>query len=397
MRQRWVWAAVVVFCATFSSLLWARQGTVVTKDNNTFDGDVTEDQGKGTVTIVMHGVPVNVKKANVQFVIYVDQVDTDVRQKLAVMGAKDVKGRLTLAQFAADHHALMAARDILVDAQRIDPTNADVRDALERVKTQLRGPSTRPAVAASTTQPVAPTVPSAPVTSATPPSQRGLVTREVTPEEISFIKVSELRPDDTVRVKLEGDVRRRFADYTNMPFADFDRLSAMQQAFMILDKGKADMKAQVKLLSDPTAIVSFRKNVQRPLMAGCATSKCHGGSEPAAFRLYPQDNDTASYTNFLVLSQYSARVSGRDVPFLNRQSPDQSMLLGFALPPGISDMPHPDAKGYHGMVRTRNDPRYQSLLAWIRDDLKPVAPDYSGVNLSAPPATQPSVPGSVSH
>jgi hypothetical protein len=403
MRQRWAWAAVVVFCAS-SSLLLARQGTVLTKDNKPFDGDVTVDQTAGTVTVLINNVPYTLKLANVQSIIYVDEVDADVRQKMAVMGAKDVKGRLALARYAMDHHALVAARDVLADAQKIEPENPDVRAMLENVKTQLRSQPTTGRSRGSDTQPaIAPVAPPTVVPAAgTPPvtpgaAKPGMVTREVTADEINFIRESEIRDGETVRVKLDGDVRRRFAEYINMPFADFSRLPVMQQAFMILDKGRPDMKADVKLLSDPPAIASFRKNVQRTLIAGCATSKCHGGTEPAAFRLYPQDNEAAAYTNFLVLAQYSTSIGGRQVSLLDRQTAEQSLLLSYMLPPSITDNPHPDAKGYRGAVRNKADPRHAAAIVWIRDGLKPLATDYSKLNLSAPPATQPSASASGAH
>ncbi len=74
---------------------------------------------------------------------------------------------------------------------------------------------------------------------------------------------------------------------------------------------------------------------------------------------------------------------------INRQNPEQSLLLAYLLPPGITDEPHPDAKGYHGAVRNKTDPRLAQVFAWIRDDLKPLTPDYSAIDLSKPPATQP--------
>jgi hypothetical protein len=316
------------------------------------------------------------------------------------MGAKDVKGRIELAQYAFDHHALVTARDVLIDAQRIEPENPDVRDLLERVKTQLRSQATtkaapviNPPTAAVIPSPVAA---SQPFGTTQPVEKAGLVTRQVTPAEVNYIRESEIRENDTVRVRLDGDVRRRFADYINMPYADFNKLAPVQQAFMILDKGKPDMKEQVKLLSDPPAITNFRKSVLRPLIVGCATGKCHGGPQPAAFRLYPQETEAAIYTNFVVISKYSTQVANRSVSLLDRQNPEQSLLLSYMLPPAIADVPHPEVKGYHGAVRTREDPRYVAVLAWIRDDLQPLAPDYSVVNLSAPPTTQPIVAGSVS-
>jgi len=215
------------------------------------------------------------------------------------------------------------------------------------------------------------------------------VTREVTADEINFIRQAELRDGDSFRVRIDPDLRRRFSDYINMSPAEFNKLSPMQQAFMILDKGKPAMRRQVKILSDPPEITSFRRDVERTLITGCAASKCHGGSMPAAFRLFAGGNEAAAYSNFLVLQQYSAHLQGRQIFMIDRQSPEQSLLLSYMLPSAITDVPHPEAKGYHGAVRNRADLRYAQAMAWIRDDLKQPAPDYSVIDLSQPPTTQP--------
>lgn len=138
------------------------------------------------------------------------------------------------------------------------------------------------------------------------PSPAGAAVRQLTADEINQVRQLELRDGDNVRVRIDPDLRRRFAEYINMSVADFNKLPPMQQAFMIIDKGKPDMARNVKILSDPPAIASFRKDVERTLVAGCATSKCHGGPAPGAFRLFPRENESAAFTNFVIVQQYSA-------------------------------------------------------------------------------------------
>jgi hypothetical protein len=380
--------AALVLVGALNSLLFARLGTVVTKDGASFDGDVTEDMAAKTVTVTSHGIQTELKLVNVQSVTYLDEIVSDVNTRLAALDPQDVTGRLALAQYALDHHATAAARDVLLSAQKIAPDNPEVRAKLEGVNTQLRAEAPAAPAAQSATEPVL--VEPAP---ATAPAASSLPQRTVDLDEINFIRESELQDNDTVRVRIDGDLRRRFTDYINMPLGDFTALSPIQQAFMILDKGKPQMRKEVKILSDPAAIARFRRDVQHVLVIGCATSKCHGGTAGGQFRLFPQDTVAAGYSNFLILQQYSAQLQGRRVPLIDRQQPEQSLLLSYMLPPGISDMPHPDAKGYHGAVRNRTDVRYTTTLAWIRDGLKPVAPDYSGIDLSQPPATQPSNAG----
>jgi hypothetical protein len=384
MRRASVLAALLLVCA-LNSLLFARMGTVVTKDGTTFDGDITEDQAAKTVTVFSHGIRTELKLVNVQSVTYLDDIVADVNTRLAALDPQDLNGRLTLAQYAMDHHAVAAARDVLLSAQKIAPGNMDVRNLLERLSAQLRAEAPAAAVTQPATEPVV--VQQAP---ATAPAASSAPQRTVDPDEINLIRQSELQDTDNVRVRIDPDVRREFTDYMNMTADQFSSLSPIQQAFEILDKGKGHMKKGVKILSDPLAIARFRRDVQHVLAIGCATSKCHGGNGAGDFRLFPQDNPAAGYTNFLILQQYSVQMQGRRVPLIDRQQPEQSLLLAYMLPPTISDMPHPEAKVYRGAVRNRADLRYSATLDWIRDALKPVTPNYSAIDLTRPPATQPS-------
>lgn len=400
MRCRFVIALLALFL--LSTSLMARQGMVKTKDGNTFDGDVSEDPVKGNVTIIIHGIAYTVKRANVESISYADDVAQQIRTKAGQLPPNDTTDRLALAQYAIDNHAPMAARDVLLEVQRIDPNNAAARDMLERVNAQLRSsapPATAPAAPTAvvpapgaTLPPTAapPTAPpvAAPVVAA--PPANSTVTRMVTPDEINWIRQAELRSGDTVRVRIDADLRRKFADYMGMPLGDLNKMSPIAQAFLILDKGTPEMRRAVKILSDPPEIAQYRREVQRTVLAGCATSKCHGGPDAGRFRLFPQsDSDAATYTNFVILQQYSANVPGRHGLMIDRQNPQSSLVLQYMLPPGIADTPHPEAKGYHGIVRGPTDMRFTQVLGWIRDGLNPVAPDYSRIDLSRPPTTQP--------
>jgi hypothetical protein len=402
MRCRFVIALLALFLLT--TPLMARQGMVKTKDGNTFDGDVSEDPVKGNVTIIIHGISYTVKQANVESISYADDIAQEIRTKAGQLPPNDTTDRLALAQYAIDNHAPMAARDVLLEVQRIDPNNAAARDMLERVNAEMRAsapPATVPAAASAVVPaPAAPPLPAgappiaapavAPVLAA--PPANSTVTRMVTPDEINWIRQAELRSGDTVRVRIDADLRRKFADYMGMPLGDLNKMSPIEQAFLILDKGTGAMKRSVKILSDPPVIAQYRHEVQRTVLTGCATSKCHGGSEAGRFRLFPQaDSDPATYTNFIILQQYSANVPGQHglSLMIDRQTPQSSLLLQYMLPPGIADTPHPEAKGYHGIVRGPTEMRFGQVLSWIRDGLNPVAPDYSRIDLSRPPTTQP--------
>jgi hypothetical protein len=75
------------------------------------------------------------------------------------------------------------------------------------------------------------------------------------------------------------------------------------------------------------------------------------------------------------------RVKGGLRSVVDRDFPESSLLLQYMLPLDRADAPHPDVPGFKPMARSKNDPKYQEALAWIKS-LSAVAPAY-GVDLSA--------------
>ncbi len=370
-----------------ASALLARPGVVLTQDGNRFEGDVVENKEKGTVDITPPGgLTVTISHANVSSITYSDEIDKAVRQKLAKLDHNDLAGHLDLAHYAMDHHSYDTAHEVLEDAR---PRNRQVNDMLDSVNQQIRarGPTTAESVA--TTLPAAAQEPVTRLPNE--PQDSSGVTRMVTPEEINRIREVELGKNDTsVRVRIEADARKKFLSFTGMSNSEFSRMAPVQQAYMILDQGKRDMRDGVHILSDPPPLLSFRKEVVRSLLTGCATSKCHGSHSAGNFYLYPQaENEAAIYTDFVILQKYARTINGRRYQFIDRETPDQSLLLQYVLPPEFAEIPHPGKTSYKGIVHSRNDQHYKQILNWISTQLPLPAPDYGFIDLSAPPTTKP--------
>lgn len=389
-RYRLIGAGGVICLMLLASALLARPGVVLTQDGNRFEGDVVENKDKGTVDITPPGgQTITVNHANVSSITYSDEIDKAVRQKLAKLDRNDLAGHLDLARYAIDHHSYDTAREVLEDARRIDPRNRQVNDMLDSVNQQIRarGPTTAESVA--TTQPAA-----TQETVARPPDapqDSSGVTRMVTPEEINRIREVELGKNDTnVRVHIDPDAKKKFLSFTGMSNSEFARMAPVQQAYMILDQGKRDMRDGVHILSDPPPLLSFHKDVIRALISGCATSKCHGSHSAGSFYLYPQaENEAAIYTDFVILQKYARTINGRRYQFIDRETPDQSLLLQYVLPPDFAEIPHPGKTSYKGIVHSRNDQHYKQIYNWISTQLPLPAPDYGFIDLSAPPTTKP--------
>jgi hypothetical protein len=152
------------------------------------------------------------------------------------------------------------------------------------------------------------------------------------------------------------------------------------------------MKKDVQVLSDPPALFQYRRQVQPFLIANCATSGCHGGPNAQKFMLItPAESDAASYTNFYILQHYTKplRASSNtifghgDLRMVDRQQPERSMLLQYALPGAIAEYDHPEVANYKPAVRGVNDPRYRQILDWIGKSLRPEDPQY-GIDFPVP-------------
>ena len=61
---------------------------------------------------------------------------------------------------------------------------------------------------------------------------------------------------------------------------------------------------------------------------------------------------------------------------IDRNRPEDSILIQFALAPNLSNNPHPDVEGYKPIFRTLNDAKYKQFVRWIADGLSPLINDY---------------------
>ncbi len=150
---------------------------------------------------------------------------------------------------------------------------------------------------------------------------------------------------------------------------------------------------QVKMFSDPAALVEFRNKVQPYLLQNCATAKCHGNSDPAVnhgYRIYganPRPNDRETYTNFFILS--TKKIGNEQM--LNRDDPEHSLLIQYGLPKKDSLAPHPGA-AIQARLKGQSDPLFIDIVAWTKTLAFPIG-DY-GITITKPvaataPATAP--------
>jgi len=182
-----------------------------------------------------------------------------------------------------------------------------------------------------------------------------------------------------------------------MTFAQFNRLSAVQQALAIIERGSDEMRQQVRIATDPSAIIEFKK-LQPLILTGCATSGCHGGPGGGNLTLFsPADTDPLAYTNFYILQKHQQKVEQDAAIFgggvrrlLDRGHGAESLLASYGLPSSAPELDHPLVGGrpINAIFRGKDDPRYQQLVRWMNESLKRIEPNY-GVEYDAPIPAKP--------
>lgn len=404
-RRPWIAMALALLFVLiqWSAAAQAREGIVKTRDGRTIQGDVTQADN-GDVSINVRGVVMNLARADIESVEYPESFDTQYQQRLDALKANDAAGRLELARWAFDNQQYERAREAAQAAIDIDPNSADAVTMLETIRVQMRLEQNRQ---------------EPPPNADAQPSDDGQITQEpedsadrsgsldgvrrvernlLTADDINRIRQLELKPnDDAVRVRFANDVERRFASTSNQDPGRFRNLRPVQKAIQILDDNDPDFTRDVHIMSDPSAMMEFRRLVQPLALNGCATTGCHGSSAGGKFILYsPAESEDITYTNFYILQQYrKPAAQGQNSVFgagehrmIDRSNPQDSLLLQYGLPADIAQVDHPPVRGLKPIFRNLQDPRYQQVVRWMNESLKPVDPDY-GIDYqppSAPPA-----------
>jgi hypothetical protein len=203
-------------------------------------------------------------------------------------------------------------------------------------------------------------------------------------------------------VRLEKDVVRRYAESMNLDLRSFTAEPDGIKAYEIVKNGGPDMQKDVKILSDPVALLDYKTRVQPVLLQGCATISCHGGTGGGRFILYnPAENDTVTYTNFYILSQFVSKYPPPptkddqiDRRLIDRTYPINSLILQFGYARDRAEFDHWDVPGWKPVFQNNQDQRLSTIHAWIKDVLVPVQPEY-GFEFPLPgmkPTTQPAAP-----
>jgi len=422
-----------LFACVFASSVLARPGRVVAPDGKTLEGDVTENKQDGTVEILSGGQRYKFNTASLKKPVEYDDsiqvqskpqpqpqqpqgqqpgqppaqtgqpqqpaqggagmsAEEEYNRRKAALASGDSAGRVRLARWAFERQEYDLARDAAQEAVTIDPRNREAQDLLKTIDAQRRlKQKTTTAPPPAGQQPPAGRTPAAgqaqggdPGTS-TPPARGqdnnkgNKLVPPLSPDEVNRVRLLEWHGEKGIRIRLQNDVKRRFLSHSDIPPAQFNKMDAVDQAWEMKKKGSPDLFNDIRLTNDPPSMQEYRTQVQRAVLASCATAACHGGGAGSdRFTLHPKaDHEGEAYANFITLSNYRYKPKkGPEASMIDRNRPEDSLLVQFALPPDMANMPHPDVEGWRPAFRTRNDPKLRTLVHWISDALRPLQDDY---------------------
>jgi hypothetical protein len=420
-------AAALLLIVTLASPLPARPGRVVAPDGKTLEGDVTENPKDNSVEIVSGGRTYKFNKAALKGEVEYDDsipvepktkpqprqpqppagqqprgqmsAEEEFEKRRAALAPTDVRGHVGLARTAFDRGEYEIARDLAQEALKIDPRNQEAQDLLRTIDAQRKlnrrpPPGRQPPQGGQNTLPPNQAPNARAEDMQNPPARRpqqggggntNSLVPPLSPDEVNRVRVLEWRGDRGVRIRLMNDVKRRYLARADMQPAEFNKLDAVDQAWEIRQKGSDELLNDVRITNDPPAMHEYRTLVQRQVLATCATAACHGGGAGSErFSLHPKaDKEAEAYANFLTLDKYVYKPEkGREASMIDRNRPEDSLLIQFGLPPDVSNMPHPQVEGFRPLFRTVQEPRYRQFVRWIADSLSPLREDY-GVPFNA--------------
>ncbi|HUO08272.1 MAG TPA: hypothetical protein VM008_08240 [Phycisphaerae bacterium] len=227
-------------------------------------------------------------------------------------------------------------------------------------------------------------------------------------QQISMIRLQEIHENETnIHGRVPAKTLREYwdqyvknqvgADLSQTDYNNFTNpLNFDAQVKKIRQANIPALSQTVEITSDPKDMTPFRNSIHSWVLQNCATAACHGGEKAGGFRLYRppgQSNDSVIYTNFYILSMYTPADGGR---LLDRDQPERSNLLQYALPRVIALKAHPGNMDVH-KFGDANNIEYRNISNWIKGLAYP-QPNYGivyelpGSSGPAPdPATKPAM------
>ena len=297
-------------------------------------------------------------------------VDADYMRRFWQLPPDDVTKHFDLAAWLHQRRFFEPARRQCEYVLELNPKHEAATALLSKIRQQTNSPETQPA-----TQPA-----------------RSLLSTPalLDPLDITKIKLSEIELDEQperlnvryLRKRGERDLLDLVKEEMRQAY-DYDpEWDEVLAAGKLHDKLPIVVKAtglkyasRIDLRGHPEVFVTYRRRVLPMIIKGCGRVGCHGGDTAHVFR-FPagsQTSDEFVYTSFALLD----RIRTEAGPLLDRELPEESLLIKYMLPAFEEATGHPPVpEGRRKPVlRDTTEPRYQLVVDWITS-LRYPHPDY---------------------
>ena len=366
---------------------------VVLKSGAVFEGILkadTETTEERFVVLVVAGIETSFAKKDIETFTRLPTVEERYKDMRSAIDDNDTERLINLAQWLRDRKRYELAAKEVAAALAVEPANKRAKDLQMLIEQQMLLNES-----AGTGKP------------------RKDRTKEskvkfpaLTEDQMNLMKVYEIDLGDPGHVVINPDIIKqlinRYGDHPAMPSSREGRealyRASPESIVELLFKVQArELYGKVRVQTLPKSLALFRENVHKGwLINSCSTTACHGGETAGRFRLNIErpNTDQTALGNMYILERFRT-LDGATI--LNYESPADSLLLQYALPPELARHPHPDISKvgrkkaeFKPVFRAADDARFQLATEWIRSLYKP-RPNYS-FNLAIPGLDDQSIP-----
>lgn len=367
---------------------WAARATVVLNDGRTFEGDLVEETAE-RVVLSISGIQTPFARDDVKELKVAPNIREQFEERRKNVQDTDLAGRLELTNWLFNQGEYQLAQQEVSDLRTRFPQDERVRTLEAAIQSRQSTatadePTRRPGTAGTAGDRA----------DRRAPAERPTTTTDGLPllddRQINRVKVWEL-PEDLsqtqVRIVVPREViERALAQYPNADATPKDdagrrrliRGSAQEQLGFLFALGREHPEArelygEVEVAGDPEAMVGFRRTIY-PTYFQRYFRPTFGEGQVPGFQLVPNNPNTNAevYSNFAILS--TADVDGE--PMIDRQSPEDSLLLQWGLPRESARRPAPNTPGWRPFFSGRDDRNFRDMVAWIDSLYDTGAVDY---------------------
>ncbi len=372
--------AFTFLCLTLFTVALAQTRVIKLKSGAEFKGEVeTTPDGQSYEIRLPSGGRITISKDQVLSIESIVTESQEYQGRLAKIDPNNPDERYSLAEWAAANGMLDEALEQLQEALKLDKDHIRSILLLRQVEKQIADRQAKTGLR-----------PSRPSTG---PRDTGYTPDAidldwnwlVDKDDISRIRLEELRPTDRVPIKFQNNLLNRFIQMMegrkdfNQPgfvnvFRSYPNVTKTIYILDNIDKNNSTIKDDIIIRRDPQFMADFKKKVWPIVAQHCASTKCHGGDIAlGGMKLfkYMLRNERLDYTNFLILDTFELP-GGRKM--INRDDPESSLLVQYGLPLEMARYKHPT--DIPVIFTSRDAANFKWVVDWIGSLKRPLHPNY---------------------